>query len=254
MALTRATRRLHVALATTSAALVALAACPSSAHAQSQESAAARRASAALTQDYTHTLVSVNAGLLSLPAANVCPRSRTSCEKGETSVSLGVYNQYHIGRFGLGASISWARSLLSGTAPGAAELNREHDRSYFLVEGQLRYYGIQSDKWVWWGGATLGAVIIRDAWTVATDREPAADTAFVGPRSATLSTEGLAAGLAIGGEWTVAPNWSLGTTLRYASWFLPTEPVQAPTGDSASLSGRVDMLEFGLLVAYRLAL
>ena len=246
-------RLLAVALATTAAALVLLASSPR-AHAQSQESAAARRASAALEQDYTHTLVSVNAGLLSLPAANVCPRSRTSCEKGETSFSLGVFNQYRIGRFGLGASISWAQSLLSGTAPGAADLEREHDRSYFLVEGQVRYYGIQSDKWVWWGGVTVGAVIIRDAWTVASDRDPWADTAFVGPRAATISTEGLAAGLAIGGEWTVAPNWSLGTTLRYASWFLPTEPLQAPTGDSASLSGRVDMLEFGLLVAYRIAL
>lgn len=221
---------------------------------QTQESAAARRASAAQEQNYTHTLVSVTAGLLSLPAADVCPRSFTSCEKGETSVSLGVYNQYRIGRFGLGASVSWAASLLSGTAPGAPELGREHDRSYFLVEGQLRYYGIQSDKWEWWGGATLGAVIIKDAWTIESDRAPYADTAFVGPRASTLATEGLSAGIAIGGEWTVAPNWFLGTTLRYASWFLPTEPLQAPTGDTASLSGRVDMLEFGLLVAYRIAL
>jgi len=249
MALTRA-----LPLATALASLTAILFATGDASAQNQESAAARRASAAAEQDYTHTLVSVSAGLLSLPAADVCPRSRTSCEKGETSVSLGLYNQYRIRRVGLGASISWATSLLSGTAPGAPELQREHDRSYFLVEGQLRYYGIQSDKWEWWGGLTLGAVIIKDAWTVESDRDPYADTAFVGPRAATLSTEGLTAGLAVGGEWTVAPNWFLGTTLRYASWFLPTEPLQAPTGDSASLSGRVDMIEFGLLVAYRLAL
>lgn len=221
---------------------------------QTQESAAGRRASAAQEQNYTHTLVSVTGGLLSLPAADVCPRSRTSCEKGETSVSLGVYNQYRIGRFGLGASISWAASLLSGTAPGAPELEREHDRSYFLVEGQLRYYGIKSEKWEWWGGATLGAVIIKDAWSIGSDRLPYADTSFVGPHASILATEGLTAGIAIGGEWTVAPNWFLGTTLRYSSWFLPTDPLQSPTGDSASLSGRVDMLEFGLVVAYRIAL
>lgn len=222
--------------------------------AQTQESAAARRASVALDQNYTHTLVSVTAGLLSLPAADVCPRSRTSCEKGETSVSFAVYNQYRFGRVGLGASVAWAASLAAGAAPGAPELQREHDRSYFLVEGQARYYGIRSGKWEWWGGVTLGGVIIKDAWSVITDREPYADTAFVGPRSAMISTEGLAAGVAIGGEWTVAPNWFLGTTLRYSKWFLPTSPRQAPTRDSASLSGNVDMFEFGLLIAYRIAL
>jgi hypothetical protein len=224
------------------------------ASAQMQESAAGRRAAAAQEQNYTHTLISVTGGLMSLPAADVCPRSRTSCEKGETSVSISLYNQYRIGRVGLGASIAWANSLLSGTAPGAPELRREHDRSYFLVEAQLRYYGIKTDKWEWWAGLTLGPVIIKDAWTVDSDRDPYIDTAFVGPRAATISTEGLAAGLAVGGEWMVAPNWFLGTTMRYSSWFLPTEPQQAPTGDSASLSGRVDMLEFGLLVAYRIAL
>ena len=224
------------------------------AQAQTQESAAARRASVALDQNYTHTLVSVSAGLLSLPAADVCPRSRTSCEKGETSVSFGVYNQYRFGRIGLGASVSWAASLVAGAAPGAPDLQREHDRSYFLVEGQARYYGIRAGRWEWWGGVTLGGVIIKDSWSVITDREPVAGTSFVDPSSAMISTEGLSAGVAIGGEWTVAPNWFLGTTLRYAKWFLPTTPRQAPTRDSASLSGNVDMLEFGLLLAYRIAL
>ncbi len=232
--------------------VVALVGLSRSVHAE--ESAATRRASVALDQNYTHTLVSVTAGLLSLPAADVCPRSRTSCEKGETSVSFGLYNQYRFGRIGLGASVAWAASLVAGAAPGSPDLQREHDRSYFLVEGQARYYGIRTDKWEWWGGVTLGAVIIRDAWSVISDREPYADTAFVGPRSAMISTEGLAAGVAVGGEWKLAPNWFLGTTVRYAKWLLPTEPRFAPTGDSASLSGNVDVLEFGLLLAYRIAL
>jgi hypothetical protein len=224
------------------------------ARAENQESASARRASVALDQNYTHTLISVNVGLLSLPAADVCPRSRTSCEKGETSVSFGVFNQYRFGRIGLGASVAWASSLVAGAAPGAPELKREHDRSYFLVEGQARYYGIRAGRWEWWGGVTLGGVIVKDAWSVITDREPFAGTSFVAPSSAIISTEGLAAGVAIGGEWTVASNWFLGTTLRYAKWLLPTTPRQAPTRDSASLSGNVDALDFGLLIAYRIAL
>jgi hypothetical protein len=224
------------------------------AQAEAEEAASSRRAEVALDQNYTHTLVSVNLGLLSLPAADVCPRSRTSCEKGETSVSFGVYNQYRFNRIGLGASVNWAASLVAGAAPGAPELEREHDRSYFLVEAQARYYGIRAGRWEWWGGVTLGGVIIKDAWSVISDREPYADTAFVGPRSAMLSTEGLAAGIAVGGEWNVTRNWYVGTTLRYAKWILPTNPRQAPTTDSASLSGNVDVLDFGLLVAYRIAL
>lgn len=224
------------------------------ASAQNQEDNSTRRAAVALDQNYTHTLVSVNVGLLSLPAADVCPRSRTSCEKGETSVSFGVYNQYRFGKFGLGASVNYAASLVAGVAPGVPELEREHDRSYFLVEAQARYYGIRAGRWEWWGGVTLGGVVIKDAWSVISDREPYADTAFVGPKSAMISTEGLAAGLAIGGEWNVTRNWYFGTTLRYAKWLLPTNARQAPTTDSASLSGNVDVLDFGLLVAYRIAL
>lgn len=222
--------------------------------ADNQEAASTRRASVALDQNYTHTLISTSIGLMSLPAADVCPRSRTSCEKGETSVSFGVYNQYRFGRIGLGASVGWAASLVAGAAPGAPELQREHDRRYFLVEAQARYYGIRAGRWEWWGGVTLGGVIIKDSWTVITEREPYAGTMFVGQGGAKLSTEGLAAGVAVGGEWNVAPNWFLGTTLRYAKWLLPTIPGQAPTQDRASLSGNVDMLEFGLLVAYRIAL
>ncbi|UQA55039.1 hypothetical protein [Polyangium aurulentum] len=235
-------------------ALCALVALPAAALAQTQESNAARNASEAHERDRPHTMVSLSAGLLSLPAANVCPRSRTSCEKGETSLSLGLYNQYRFGRFALGASVTWGTSLLSGTAPGAPELERVHTRNYFLVEGQGRYYAIRTNRWEWWGGITVGGVVVRDAWNVDADRNPYSDVAFVGPRAATLSTEGLAAGVGLGGEWTFAPNWSVGTTLRYASWFLPSEPKQSPTGDSASLSGRVDMLDFGLVIAYRIAL
>jgi hypothetical protein len=235
-------------------ALLAFLALPAAARAQTQESNAARNASEAHERDRPHTTVSLSAGLLSLPAADVCPRSRTSCQKGETSLSLGLYNQYRFGRFAVGASVTWGTSLLSGTAPGAPELEREHNRNYFLVEAQGRYYAIRVNRWEWWGGVTVGGVVVRDAWNVDADRNPYSDVAFVGPRAATLSTEGLAAGLALGGEWTFAPNWALGTTLRYASWFLPSQPKQSPTGDRASLSGRVDMLDFGLVVAYRIAL
>ena len=103
-------------------------------------------------------------------------------------------------------------------------------------------------------GATLGGVVVSDSWSVLADREPYAQTALVGPRAATVGTEGLTAGVAAGFEWTFAKNWSWGMKLRYSSWFLPEERKLSPTVDVASLSGRVDMFDFSVAVAYRIAL
>lgn len=233
---------------------VALALLVLAAPAGADESSAARRAAAARERDRPYTMVELSGGLMTLPTADVCPNSPTSCDQGETSVSFGLHNLYRLRAMGFGAGILWATTLGAESARGADTLERDHSRRYFLVEGQFRYYGIRTNTWEWWGGATLGGVVVNDFWTAKADREPYADTAFVGPRAATIGTEGLATGLAVGGEWTFAANWSFGTQLRYSVWFLPSEPERSPTGDFASLSGRVDMFNVGLLIAYRVAL
>lgn len=232
------------------AALLALA--PAVAFAD--ESSAARRAAAAFEQGRPFTQFTLGAGMLTLPAADVCPVSLDSCKRGETSLSIGLHNLYRYGALGVGAGILWALDLSADRAPGEAELEREHARSYFLVEAQVRYYGLRFGNLEGWIGGTVGGVVVNDSWSVLADREPYADTAFVGPRAATLGTEGLAAGLGIGAEWTFAANWSLGGQIRYSSWFLPEEPERLPTGDLASLKGRIDMFDFGLSIAYRIAL
>lgn len=218
------------------------------------ESSAARRAAAARERDRPYTMFELGAGLLTLPAADVCPISLDSCEQGETSISMGAHNLYRHRNIGIGAGIQWANTLRAETARGAEEFDRDHSRRYFLVEAQFRYYGIRSNSWEWWAGVNIGGVVVSDSWSVKADREPETDTSFIGPRAASLGTEGLAAGFGVGAEWTVASNWSLGTQIRYSSWFLPDVPEQLPTGDLASLSGRVDMFDFGLTIAYRIAL
>ncbi|MCC6556608.1 MAG: hypothetical protein IT372_26915 [Polyangiaceae bacterium] len=222
--------------------------------AAADESTAARRAAAARERGRPYTMFELGAGLLTLPAADVCPISLDDCEQGETSVSVGLHNLYRIHELGIGAGIQWANTLRAETARGAEELERDHARRYFLVEAQFRYYGLRSVSWEWWAGATVGGVVVSDSWSVKADREPYADTAFVGPRAATIGTEGLAAGLGVGAEWSFASNWSFGTQIRYSSWFLPDVPEQLPTGDLASLKGRVDMFDFSLTIAYRIAL
>src|SRR5581483_11759145 len=109
-------------------------------------------------------------------------------------------------------------------AIGAPDLERDHSRRYFLVDAAFRYYGVRSKGWEWWIGPTVGGIVVNDSWSVNADRNPYSDAALVGPRAATIGSEGLAAGLALGGEWSFANNWSFGTTLRYASWFFPRKP------------------------------
>ncbi|MEZ4308392.1 MAG: hypothetical protein R3F14_10150 [Polyangiaceae bacterium] len=58
----------------------------------------------------------------------------------------------------------------------------------------------------------------------------------------------------IGAEWSFAPSWSIGTTLRYSNWFFPESPKPLPLGDPASLSGRVDILALSVSLAYHIAL
>jgi hypothetical protein len=224
--------------------------------ARADENTAARRAVAARDRDRPHTLVELDTGFLLLPGAVVCPTSQdlSTCKQGEASLAFGLLNMWRYHAFGFGGSIQWATTLRSDAAAGELSLQREHSRRYFLVEAQGRYYIISTKSWDWWIGVTLGGVVVNDSWSVLADRNPYADTSFVGPRAATLGTEGLAMGASLGGEWSFAPNWSLGPALKYSNWFLPSGRKVSPTGDVASLSGRLDMFDVGIRIAYRIAL
>jgi hypothetical protein len=241
----------HVALAALTLGVVAFVA----SSAQADETASARRAAAAREMDRPYTMAELSGGLLSLPFASVC-LTAGSCAQGESSVAVGLHNLYRTGPIGFGAGIVYARTLRGDAAPGQDDpnLERSHTRGYFLVEAQFRYYALRSKSWEWFLGPVIGGVIVNDSWSVIADRQPYSDAAYIGPRAATIGTEGLALGASVGGEYSFANNWSFGAHLRYSSWFLPQNPERSPTGDTASLSGRVDMIDFGLVIAYRIAL
>ena len=194
-------------------------------------------------------------GLLALPAADVCPSNQAACEPGENGLALSLHALGEIYDFAFGAGITFAFGLKPGEAVDPdGTLEREHGRSYFLVEGVFRYYLPTFGDWHTWVGSTLGAAIVNDSWTTIEDREPYDDTAFVGPRAVTLSTEGIALGIGIGGYWLITDEWFFGTHLRYANWIFPGDRSVTPVGDSASLDGRVDVIDVGLTGGFRLPL
>lgn len=201
-----------------------------------------------------HTLFLGGVALLSLPFAEVCPSTQAPCEPGETSVGLSLFTLGRVGNWGFGANITYAFGLRATEAAGAElpGLEREHARRYFLVEGHFRRYLPPLGAWNWWVGPSLGAVIINDSWSTLADREPYSDTAIVGPRAVTLATEGFAFGASVGGHIRFLDFWILGTHFKYANWLLPSERAQTPVGDLASLAGRIDIFDVGVITGFHL--
>ena len=202
------------------------------------------------------TMFLAGVGMLALPAAEVCPSTQAECEPGEAGLSLSLSALGYIFDIAAGARVAYVAGLRPTTAAGdeSGELGREHVRTYFLVEGEFRYYLPPIGDWGVWIGATSGLVVINDSWTTLADREPASDTDFVGPKAMSLSSEGLTLGVGAGGHWRLAENWLFGTQFRYANWILPTERARTPVGDLASFAGRVDVIDLGVYGGFVLPL
>ncbi len=218
------------------------------------ETSAARRAAAAREMDRAYMNAELGVGFLALPT-KICLSSLSHCDQGEASVALGLHNIFRYRSIGFGAGIRWATTLRDDNVRvGFPGIERDHTRRYFFVEAEFRYYAIRRAAWEWWVGTSAGGVIVSDSWTTKADREPYSDAAFIGPRAATVGTEGVFGGISVGGEWAFAPNWSFASHLGYASWFLPETRERSPTGDYASLGGRIDQFDLGFRLAYRIAL
>ncbi len=222
--------------------------------ARADDTTVSARAAAAREQDRPHTQAELATGFLLLPGALVCPTTLNACKRGEFSFAAGLQNVYRIHAFAFGAGIQWATTLRSDAAAGDPTLQREHSRSYFLVEALGRYYFLHSKAWDFWVGSTFGLVVVNDSWSELADRSPYEDTATIGPRAATLGTEGFTLGVNAGAEWSFLPNWSFGPSLRYSNWFLPSTRGMSPTGDLASLAGRNDVIDVGIRITYRISL
>jgi len=199
-------------------------------------------------------------GWLTLPGAEVCGnRSSASCQRGDTSFELDVWQLYRANlrfAFGAGAALGLVPTTdapRSDPAPVAGEdpIVRDHSRGYLTIEAIARYYPFVGESFEAWVGLTGGLVVVSDTFL----SEPRTqDKAVIGPRGVTIRTEGYTVGLAGGMAYSFAPNWSFGSALRYGNWFLPATPEKDSLGDEASLAGRNTMFAFGINVAYRIAL
>jgi len=220
--------------------------------ARADETANTRNALAARGLDRPYTMAQLGVGLLTLPTADVC--LKLGCTKGDVTIEADFWQFYRANRrFAVGAGATVAvKPATDKPRDEQGIIERSHTRSYFLVEAQGRYYWASNPAFEGWVGATGGAVIVSDRYSIEGGDEPAA--AIIGPRASTIRTEGGTIGAALGAQWSFAPNWAAGFTLRYARWFLPSTAETTVFLDRATLTDQQTVLNFGLSCTYRIAL
>jgi hypothetical protein len=202
--------------------------------------------------DRPFTVAQLGVGLLTLPAADVCLLGQ-ACTKGDNSIQVDFWQLYRANRyFAIGAGASVAIKPVTDNPPRTGGIDRTHTRSYFLVEGQARYYALRAETFEAWLGVTAGVVIVTDRYSIEGGETPRA--AIIGPRASTIRTEGAATGALLGAEWSFAPNWAVGFTARYMQWFLPVNAATTVFLDRATLTGQQSALNFGISCSYRIAL
>jgi len=202
------------------------------------------------------SIVTGHLGLLALPFADVCPFVTAACEPGETGFETGIsiFGRWY--DFAIGGSFNYGLGLKPSEVAGDPDgtLGRQHSRTYLLLEGHFRYFFLETGDWEWFAQASAGGIIINDSWSTIADRKPYSGLLLVGPQAVTVSTEGITVGAGLGGIWRITDFWVFGSSLRYSNWILPGEREKTPVGDSASLAGRVDVIEVGVFGGFRLPL
>jgi hypothetical protein len=196
-------------------------------------------------------IAEVGVGWLTLPGAQVC--SANSCKKGDTSFALDAWELFRTSRrFAFGAG--FLLGLIPTTAAPPSNpmgVERDHSRSYLTLEGTIRHYPYIGESVELWWGVTGGLVVVNDRFAVNNQQQ---DLALVGGSAATIRTEGATIGAALGAEFWLARNWSMGTAFRYGNWFLPKTAGKDPLLEEASLTGRNTMFSLGISLAYRIPL
>jgi hypothetical protein len=212
-----------------------------------------------------HTLAELEAGIIALPSAPVSAGNRGGATplgtvgNGDATVQTGVHVLYRATKeWALGAGAIFApRPTTDPNYLGGTGIPRTHSRSYLFLGGEARYFPFRSRWFEAWVGLTAGALLIADRFTTNATPDP---PPIVGMKTTTVSTEGFAVGVQMGGDYLITDQWLVGLALRADRWILPSEkPFSQESscdaiGDCPTLTGSVAAFELGVTVGYRIAL
>jgi hypothetical protein len=212
-----------------------------------------------------HTLAELEAGIIALPSAPISAANRGGATplgtvgSGDATVETGAHVLYRATPdWAIGAGTIFApRPTTDPNYLGGNGLSRTHSRSYLFLGGEARYFPLRSRWFEGWVGLTAGAMLIADRFTTNATPDP---PPIVGAKTTTVSTEGFAAGLQLGGDYLITEQWIVGLAVRGDYWVLPTrKPFSQESscdaiGDCPTLTGSVEAIELGVTVGYRIAL
>jgi hypothetical protein len=218
----------------------------------SESERAARTGEARVTErEYfprPYGLVEFGVGVMALPDAKLCGAGSAGCDKGDVSVEVDAWPLFRASpNFAVGAGMTLALIPMQDVPAVDTRFPREHARRYFTAEGIGRYYFLHGPSLEFWGGLSAGLIVVSDNFRT---RVKARDYTIIGADSANIATEGLSLGVASGITFGVNRHLQVGTTLRFANWYLPPTPEVIAFDERASLSNRVTMLNLALTVAY----
>lgn len=199
-----------------------------------------------------HTISELGLGALTVPQANICIPTQGQCTSTElTSLVVARESFRWTRRFAVGAGVGFgfrpvSEDVSANTPDGP--IPRSHSRNYYFLGAHARYYVIQTDLIGLWAGATGGAVIISDSYKTDVERK-----ALLGPKSATVRSEGGNIGLGLGFEYLLTPQLGVGAWTNELLWFMPNErSCSSVQNECSTVLGRVFSLELGLALSYRI--
>lgn len=212
-----------------------------------------------------HTLAELEAGIIALPSAPISAANRGGATplgtvgSGDATIQTGAHVLYRATRdWAIGAGAIFApRPTTDPNYLGGNGLPRTHSRSYLFLGGEARYFPLRSRWFEGWVGLTAGALLIADRFTTNATPDP---PPIVGAKTTTVSTEGFAVGVQIGGDYLITEQWVVGLAVRADHWVLPSQkPFSQESscdaiGDCPTLTGGVEAFEMGVTVGYRIAL
>jgi hypothetical protein len=210
--------------------------------------------------DRPHTVAELEAGVIALPNAPISPGQEGGntpivgkIGHGDATLQTGIHVLYRFSReYAIGAGVIFGPNPSTDKQYGGlSSLPRTHARSYLFFGLEGRYIPLHYKYFEAWVGLSSGAVIVADRFsTEAGDQVPS----ILGERPVTIRTEGFAVGAQAGGSYYLSENWIAGANVRGYHWVLPEGRECSPIGDCATLSGSVQVFEFGLTIGYRLPL
>ncbi len=213
-----------------------------------------------------HTMAELEAGIIALPSAPISAANRGGSTplgtvgNGDATVQTGVHIIYRINKeWAIGAGTIFAPRPTTDPNYLGGGVPRTHSRSYLFLGGEARYFPLRSRWFEGWVGLTAGALLIADRFTNNATPDP---PPILGTKTTTVSTEGFAVGVQLGGDYLVTDQWVVGLALRADRWILPTQsqkPFSETTscdaiGDCPTLTGSVAAFELGVTVGYRIPL